>query len=67
MKKKIDQKKIVMDRFSKGRLRDPSGKTIEDPKQAVAVAYAEEERGKKQGFTERTFKGDKRRRPKKVG
>ena len=61
-----DQKKIVMDRFKKGKLRRPGGKTITDPKEAVAVAYSEERAGKKRGFSERTYMGDKRRRPKKA-
>ena len=62
----MGQKEIVMDRFSKGRLRNPSGKKITNPKQAVAVAYSEERAAEERGTEMRTFRGDRRRRPKKA-
>ena len=62
----MSQMDIVMGRFKKGKLRDPSGKTITKREQAIAVGMREEEAAKERGTEMRTFKGDKRRRPKKV-
>ena len=62
----MSQMEVVMGRFKKGKLRDPSGKTITKREQAIAVGMREEEAAKERGTEMRTFKGDKRRRPKKV-
>ncbi len=62
----MSQMDIVMGRFKKGKLRDPSGKTITKREQAIAVGMREEEAAKERGTELRTFKGDRRRRPKKV-
>lgn len=63
---KKDQKDIVMDRFRKGKLRTPSGKTVTSPMQAVAIGYSEERAAAERGTEMRTFRGDRRRRPKKA-
>jgi hypothetical protein len=62
----MSQREIVMERFRKGKLRTPSGKKVTDPMQAVAIGYSEDRSAKKRGTEMRTFKGDRRRRPKKV-
>lgn len=62
----MSQMDIVMGRFKKGKLRDPSGKTITKREQAIAVGLREDEAAKERGTEMRTFKGDRRRRPKKA-
>lgn len=59
----MSQMDVVMDRFKRGKLRMPGGKTITNKDQAIAVGMREEEAAKKQGTSLRTYMGDKRRRP----
>ena len=67
MKKKKRQRDIVMSTFQEGKLRDPGGHTIRDPKRAYAVAMSEERAAAKRGTERRTFKGRTRIRPKRKG
>ena len=62
----MSQMDIVMERFKKGKLRRPGGKTIIDREEAVAVGLSEERAAEKRGTAMRTYMGDRRRRPKKV-
>lgn len=42
-----DKKKVVMKEFSKGTLHSGSGEIVNNPKQAVAIAYSEAGQSKK--------------------
>jgi len=58
------QGKVVMKEYGKGRLRSSSGKPVETPEQAFAIAKSEERAAKSRGTTRRTFRGRTRVRPK---
>lgn len=62
----MSQMDIVMERFKKGKLRRPGGKTITHRKEAIAVGMSEERAAEERGTAMRTYMGDRRRRPKKV-
>lgn len=63
---------MMMERFHKGRLlRSSDGTKLtpgnpKDEKRAAAIAYSEAKAGEERGFTERTWKGSTRKRPKKA-
>ena len=62
----MGQMKVVMERFKKGKLRMPGGKTIKSRAQAIAVGMSEERAAEERGTEMRTYMGDRRRRPKKA-
>lgn len=60
------QRDVVMREFGAGRLRDPGGHTIRDPKRAYAAAMSEERAAKARGTERRTFRGRTRQRPRRA-